>query len=762
MNTADVKREGAATLGTDLDYGFRYDPVKWAESADTLAGAWVRTIVLKAPKEGDAAILQTECDRLLAPQSDDGRIGDNTEGALMRLLDLGCPLEKPEFRRALKAMHAKAGEDDGRFGVYALHVACRAGWAERDELKQATARLAEDVGKLNFWHACPWSGEVHLQALWAAREHADVLPALERGLTTMRDHLQDGRHWPIYLDPFGWLECMGYIDHPIAGEIVVRMIPMILRAQAPDGSWGGEEHLGYGPGNHTFIVLRALHKWGLIEPLREKPPLPPEWRVVKSVPAPGAKPRTMTWDGRLFWVYDKATGLAVSISPDDGRQQHAVKLPEPIGGIAWSSGELLATRVKPEAILVLDPRTGQVRKEIAGEVWGEFSALAELDERVCVGNVYCGGVHFLQDGKVNQHPRWLAGGFTVDMACVEGSVWHIDAFNQLLIRSDPNQAEHLVDWAGVPFVGDTAGLAWDGHNLWVLDDRYHRICMIERAAERRAPRAARVIRDDLRNYFNAGSGAYPAPGMTRELCEQWAAILDLPPAQRLAAMAEQAKRVGCTQSRLDDAVLWLNAEGGIDALFSVVDRDDIRGVKRFLELLEETGSPLAFIIIPCDGYHDVLSFQPDWYIRHNNQPRSPGLKPRAARPGVRDDLDSLDWLEHQANPADLYASTFADIARAHQALAADHGCTQTVDDDIMLWRDADGVLQAMFTVCQDTDLGRLRRLYARIEARDCPITWLVLRLSHWQEPVFDVLSLSREHYMRHRNRIGNWTQGVFR
>ena len=158
----------------------------------------------------------------------------------------------------------------------------------------------------------------------------------------------------------------------------------------------------------------------------------------------------------------------------------------------------------------------------------------------------------------------------------------------------------------------------------------------------------------------------------------------------------------------------------------------------------------------------MLSFQPDWYIRHNNQPRSPDLKPRAPRPGVRDDLDSLDWLARQVNPADLYASKFADIARAHEAAAADHGCTQTVDDEIMLWRDADGTLQAMFAVCRDTDLGRVRRLYARIEASDCPITWLVLRLSHWQEPVFDVLSLSREHYMAHRNRIGNWTQGAFR
>jgi len=461
-------------------YGFRYDPMKWAQAADALDGAWVRTMVLKRPKDGDEATLAKECDRLFARQEADGHIGEETHSALMRLLDLGCPPERPEFQRALKAMHDKAVEEEGRLKGYELHIACRAGWRDADELRKATEKWDEEVGEINFWHACPWSGEVHLQALWAGRDYAEVMPTIERGLSIMRDHLKDGRHWPIYLDPYGWLECMGHIDHPLAREIVVRMIPMILRTQAPDGSWGGEGHLGYGPGSHTFVVFRALHTWGLLEPLRKKPPLPPEWRIAKTIPAPEGDVRTMTWDGRLLWVYDRTTSQAVAISPEDGKKQDAVKLPEPIGGIAWSNGDLLATRVKPEAVLVVDPSTGEVRQEIAAEVWGEFSAIAKLDERICIGNVYCGGVHFLRDGEVSRHPQWLAGGFTVDMACAEGNVWHIDAFNQLLIRSDPNQEGCLVDWAGAPFGEDTFGLAWDGRNLWALDAKDHRISIIER------------------------------------------------------------------------------------------------------------------------------------------------------------------------------------------------------------------------------------------------------------------------------------------
>ena len=462
-------------------YGFRHDPMEWAASADGLDAAWVRTVVLETPKPADAEVITKEIARIFAQQTPEGHIGNETHSALMRLLDLGCSPAKPEFQRALKAMHDRKVAEDGILKGYELHIACRAGWTDGDELKKATKKWKEEVEELNFWHACPWSGEVHLQALWAGREHENVMQTVERGLTIMRDHLKDGRHWPIYLDPFGWLECMGYIDHPLAGEIVVKMIPMILRAQTPDGSWGGEDHLGYGPGSHTFVVFRALHKWGLLEALRGKPPLPPEWVIGKTIPAPGGDLQTMTWDGSRFWVYDKASGEAIAVSPEDGKKLHAVKLPESIGGIAWSNGSLLATRVKPEAVLFIDPDTGAIRKEIVAQVWGEFSAIAKLDDRICIGNVYCGGVHFLSGDEISNHPQWLAGGFTVDMACANGFVWHIDAFNRLVILSDPSRAERLVDWAGAPFGEDTAGLAWDGRNLWALDSKNHRISIIEKA-----------------------------------------------------------------------------------------------------------------------------------------------------------------------------------------------------------------------------------------------------------------------------------------
>jgi len=466
-----------------MSYGFRHDPMEWADSASGLDGAWVRTIVLEQPRPADKGIIAGEIARILAGQRPDGHIGEETHSALMRLLDLGCSPQKPEFQKALEAMRSSKVEEDGYLNGYELNIACRAGWEDADELNEATAKWIEEVDKLNFWHACPWSGEVHLQALWAARAYGGVMATIERGLTTMSDHLKDGRHWPVYLDPFGWLECMGYIDHPLAKEIVVKMLPMVLRAQVSDGSWGGEEHLGYGPGSRTFVVFRALHKWGLLEQLRGLPPLPREWNIGRTIPGPEGDLHTMTWDGSRFWVYDRESGEAIAISAEDGKRLHAITLPGDIGGIAWSDGFLLATRVKPEAALFIDPDTGAIQREITADTWGEFSAIAKLDERICIGNVYCGGVHFLSGNDISKHPRWLAGGFTVDMACVDGAVWHIDAFNRLLILSDPDRDGYLIDWAGAPFGDDTAGLATDGSDLWALDSKDHQISLIERASK---------------------------------------------------------------------------------------------------------------------------------------------------------------------------------------------------------------------------------------------------------------------------------------
>jgi len=57
----------------------------------------------------------------------------------------------------------------------------------------------------------------------------------------MLDGIQEGSGWPVYLDPFRFLDAAGSIDHPLAREIVVKQIPLVLRTQQADGTWGEEK-----------------------------------------------------------------------------------------------------------------------------------------------------------------------------------------------------------------------------------------------------------------------------------------------------------------------------------------------------------------------------------------------------------------------------------------------------------------------------------------------------------------------------------------
>ena len=64
-------------------------------------------------------------------------------------------------------------------------------------------------------------------------------------------------------------------------------------------------------------------------------------------------------------------------------------------------------------------------------------------------------------------------------------IWCLHDFGPIMIRSTPEG--WFLDWAEKPFQGECAGLAWDGQNLWALDAKEQRLCVIERV-----PRADRT------------------------------------------------------------------------------------------------------------------------------------------------------------------------------------------------------------------------------------------------------------------------------
>ena len=57
------------------------------------------------------------------------------------------------------------------------------------------------------------------------------------------------------------------------------------------------------------------------------------------------------------------------------------------------------------------------------------------------------------------------------------SVWHCDWLTPLLIRS--TRKGKLLDWGERPFP-EVGGITHDGKNLWVLDGKANRLCVIEK------------------------------------------------------------------------------------------------------------------------------------------------------------------------------------------------------------------------------------------------------------------------------------------
>ena len=109
-----------------------------------------------------------------------------------------------------------------------------------------------------------------------------------------------------------------------ARRVVGKLVPMILRAQKPDGGWGD---------GHSAITLRALATHGFFDKLRKLPPLPPDWKTVRTIPAPGSDVRTLAFGG---------THLAVG----------------------WWGDALAVVQGKPKRLLKIDPATGRTLREV--------------------------------------------------------------------------------------------------------------------------------------------------------------------------------------------------------------------------------------------------------------------------------------------------------------------------------------------------------------------------------------------------------------
>lgn len=463
----------------EFRHGFRYDPMEFAKTDRTLQGAMVRTFVFNRPEDGDKQVLDKRIAEILAEQLPDGSFGISgsgddfsaTNARLLELLQLGVSPDAPALKRTVDYILRLPPPDPARLDsrVYFVRALCLMGKSDLPEVRAALGWLAEHPEE---WisQGCPWTPQMVLQGLWAGRQVENVDAAITKGLRWIADNVNDAGCLS-YWDPWGFVDCAGTIEGPLARAIVKKQVPMILRAQAEDGGWG----------EHSFQVLRALAKHDLLEPLREAPALPPDWKVTRSIPAPDGDLFSMAWDGENLWVYDRGGNRAVALSPDDGKILRTLKLPvHNVFGISWWGEALAITQKEPRRLVKVSPETGAQLEEISLDDIGGVLGMAQIGEQILVSDGWRVGVCIIDSAKPADR-RWgaLAGPGPLILAAHGDTVWHLDFWAPAIIESDI--VGRLLDWGERPFDGAVGGLAWDGRRLWALDTRRKRICVIEKA-----------------------------------------------------------------------------------------------------------------------------------------------------------------------------------------------------------------------------------------------------------------------------------------
>ena len=454
-----------AQVDNNGKYGFRHDPMKWATESDSLHAAMVRTHVLKQPREGDVATIRKAAAEMLARRKKD--LGNAGPHDLIQVAHgLGLP-EATEIGKLVRRTEKR--DENGEWSIYHTIAMSYAGLAAEPGVRASIQRCAERVKKENPWHTCPWGAFLKMQVLWLGRDVADTAGALDQLVTAINSAAT-----PIGAvndkDPWSFLHMAGLIEHPLMTGVVDRAIPMILRAQRDDGGWGGG----------SFGVFRALHRHGFIEPLRKLPPLPADWRIVRSIPAPADKLRTMAWDGERLWVCRPKSSQAFALAPDSGKVLKTIELGiDKIGGMGWCDGALAFSRNgKQKQLLKVSPATGKIVETTDLHGGEDLGGIASLAGKMLISDCWmpCAW-EFSPAGEGRLKYRRLAGPGPIGLAEQDDSLWHHEWLMPLLIRSDAHGK--LLDYGENPFP-EVAGVAWDGKHLWVLDNKEKRLCMLEK------------------------------------------------------------------------------------------------------------------------------------------------------------------------------------------------------------------------------------------------------------------------------------------
>ena len=465
-----------------LTHGLRHDPMEFVRDGDTLEAAFVRKLVFSAPKPGDDELFKARIEEMLSQEGEDGTLGEQGHSRseiLMELVDLGADLTVPVIQRTIQAELNGLQEKGWIRGAKSLH---RVGMGGSPQVKAAVESALQREDEWNgAWKLCPWGAAFYVRVLWQCRELADVSGAIRRALEWMTNQTNEAGS-VAYKDPWGLLWAAAPVKTPEAAKLVRKLVPVILRGQEPDGGWGDGPYSAWS--RSSLKVFRALVNHGLLDELRSLPPLPPDWKIVREIPAPEGDLWTMTWDGSSLWVLDRKTPQAIAVSPQDGAVLRSIRIEiEKPRGIGWWEDGLGVAQDDPKRVVKLDPGDGKILHElpVTKPEWASVHDFAFVNGRPWIADGFNGMVIKIksdEDGGVDLMN--LAGPEPISIAAAPDGVWHIDAFAPMIAKTSFDGK--LLQWGEQPFKGRCDGLAFDGANLWALDAAKKRICIIEPVA----------------------------------------------------------------------------------------------------------------------------------------------------------------------------------------------------------------------------------------------------------------------------------------
>jgi hypothetical protein len=220
------------------------------------------------------------------------------------------------------------------------------------------------------------------------------------------------------------------------------------------------------------------------------------WKIERSIPAPEGDLWGLAWDDEKWWTCDGKTNTAIAVSPENGQVIKQVKLPEGNGrGFGWWNGAIAVNQgcpweKDPKRLVRVDPDTGEILKEFPLDFLSHVGGVTQVDGKAWVVDSFYGWLMSLDtDGKTVRDHVSLAGPLPVAITPDGDSLWHDDLWVPFFIKSGLEHDGQFIDciekpfkesFARKPYGGVVRGMGHDGKNLWVLDSKSKRICMIKK------------------------------------------------------------------------------------------------------------------------------------------------------------------------------------------------------------------------------------------------------------------------------------------